>query len=102
MGGHGIRGISCTASLDGYLLISGPASRAKDEFKLWFWSGQATASTRRVTVPGLQGFERAEGVSPAVIDGAPRIVIVSDEGSHKEGRFARFVLLDPGQLQIAP
>lgn len=47
------------------------------------------------------GLERAEGVSPAVIDGAPRIVIVGDDGSCKEGRFARFVLLDPGQLQIA-
>lgn len=58
-------------------------------------------SARRVMVPGLQGFERAEGVSPAVIDGAPRIVIVSHDGRRKEGRFARFVLLDPGQLQIA-
>lgn len=53
-------------------------------------------------VPGLQGFERAEGVSPAVIDGVPRIVIVNDDGSRKEGRFARFLLLEPGQLQIAP
>ncbi len=102
LGGDGIRGMSYMASLDGYLIISGPTSREQDEFKLWFWSGQPTASARRVTVPGLQGFERAEGVSPAVIDGAPRIVIVSDDGSRKEGRFARFVLLDPGQLQIAP
>ena len=102
LGGHGIRGMSYMASLDGYLIISGPASRQKDEFKLWFWSGQPDASARRVTVPGLLGFERAEGLSPAVIDGVPRIVIVSDDGSRKEGRFACFLLLEPGKLQIAP
>jgi Protein of unknown function (DUF3616) len=101
LGGQGIRGMSYMASLDGYLVISGPATREKDDFKLWFWSGQPGASARRVTVPGLQGFERAEGVSPAVMDGALRIIIVSDDGDRKEGRFARFVLLEPGQLRIA-
>jgi len=100
--GHGIRGMSFIASLGGYLLISGPTSRARDAFKLWFWSGQPGASAHRVTVPGLQGLEHAEGISPAVIDGAPHIVIVSDDGSRKEGRFARFLLFDPGQLQRAP
>ena len=65
------------------------------------WLGHPDAPARRVTVPGLPGFERAEGVSPAVIDGEQRIIIVSDDGSREEGRFARFLLLDPGQLQIA-
>ena len=101
LGGQGIRGMAYVASLDGYLVISGPTSREKDDFKLWFWSGQADAPARQVTVDGLQGLERAEGVSPAVIDGVQRIVIVSDDGDRTEGRFARFVLLEPGQLQIA-
>ncbi|NMM05858.1 DUF3616 domain-containing protein [Polaromonas sp.] len=100
--GHGIRGMAYVASLDGYLIVSGPASRGNVAFGLWFWSGQPDALARRVTVAGLAGFERAEGVCPAVIDGVPRIVIVSDDGSRKEGRFARLVLLEPGQLQIAP
>jgi hypothetical protein len=55
-----------------------------------------------VTVPGLPGFERAEGISPALIDGRQSIIIVSDDGNRKEGRFARYLLLDHGQLQIAP
>jgi hypothetical protein len=50
----------------------------------------------------VQGFEHAEGVSPAVIDGKQRIIIVSDDGSREEGRYARYLLLDPAQLQIAP
>ena len=102
LGGQGIRGMAWIASLDGYLIISGPASLADDAFGLWFWSGQPLSPARRVTVPGLQHFERAEGVSAAVIDGQARIVIVSDDGKREKGRFANFVLLEPGQLQIAP
>jgi hypothetical protein len=99
LGGHGIRGMAWVAALNGYLVISGPVARADHAFGLWFWSGQADASARRVTVPGLAGFERAEGVSPAVIDRVTKIVIVSDDGNRKQGRFARFVMLDLAQLQ---
>ncbi len=102
LGGQGIRAMSFFASLNGYLIVSGPASRAREAFGLWFWSGQPNASARRVTVAGLPDFEHAEGLCPAVIDGAPKIVIACDNGTRKEGRFAQFVLLEPGQLQIAP
>jgi hypothetical protein len=101
LGGHGIRGMSYVAAMNGYLVISGPVARADHAFGLWFWSGQADALARRVTAPGLAGFERAEGVCPAVIDGMAKIVIVSDDGNRKQGRCARFVMLDPAQLQIA-
>ena len=99
--GHGIRGMSWVAALNGYLVISGPAARADLAFGLWFWSGQPDATARRVTVSGLADFERAEGVCPAVIDGVAKIVIVSDDGNRNQGRFARFLMLDVAQLQIA-
>ncbi|MDP2829737.1 MAG: DUF3616 domain-containing protein [Sulfuricellaceae bacterium] len=102
LGGDGIRGMAYLPALGGYLVISGPVAREQVQFKLWFWSGRPGDPARRVTVPGLQGFEHAEGVSPAVIDGRQRIIFVSDDGSREEGRFARFLLLDPEQLQIAP
>ena len=101
LGGHGIRGMSWVAAMSGYLVISGPAARADHSFGLWFWNGQADTPARRVTVPGLAGFERAEGVCPAVFDGVTKIVIVSDDGNRKQGRFARFVMLDVAQMQIA-
>jgi hypothetical protein len=101
LGGHGIRGMAFIASLNGFLLISGPASRVQQAFGLWFWSGQPDAPARRVSVAGVPNFEHAEGLCPAVIDGAPKIIIVSDDGNRKEGRFAQFLMLDPGQLQIA-
>ncbi|MDP1606521.1 MAG: DUF3616 domain-containing protein [Rhodocyclaceae bacterium] len=100
LGGHGIRGMSYVPALAGYLVVSGPVAREQVQFQLWFWSGRQGDPPRRVSVPGLPGFEHAEGVSPAIIDGRQRIVIVSDDGSRADQRFARFLLLDPAQLRI--
>jgi hypothetical protein len=100
LGGNGIRGMSYFPCLDGYLVIGGPVAREPVQFQLWFWSGHPGAPTRRVTIPGLPGLERAEGICPAVIDGRQWIVVVSDDGNRSEGRFARFLLLEPGQIEF--
>lgn len=97
LGGNGIRALSYIPALGGYFVVSGPVAREPVHFQLWFWSGHGEPA-RRVSVPGLPGFEHAEGVSPAVIDGQQRIVIVSDDGSRAEGRYARFLLLDPKKV----
>ena len=104
LGGDGIRGMSYIPALDGYLLISGPVSGEQEQiqFRLWFWCGQADRPARPVTVPGLPGFEHAEGVSPAAIDGRQQIIFVSDDGNRKQGLCAHYLLLDPAQLKIAP
>ena len=99
LGGHGIRALSYVHALGAYLVVGGPVSRRRAEFDLWLWIGQHGTPARRVTVPGLRGLERAEGVSPAVINGAERVIIVSDDGDRKTGRFANYLLLDPVQLQ---
>lgn len=101
LGGHGIRGLSYVPALGAYLVIGGPTSREAATFGLWRWSGEPGAPARRVTVPGLRGFEKAEGVCPATIGGRERIVVVSDDGSRGADRFANFLLLDPAQLQAA-
>lgn len=102
LGGSGIRAMASIPLLGGYLVIGGPVAREKVHFQLWFWSGQSGAPARRVTVPGLHGFKHAEGVCPAILDGRQRVMIVSDDGIRKEGRFAHYLLLDPGQLKIDP
>jgi hypothetical protein len=99
LGGHGIRGLSYVPALGEYLVIGGPASREQDNFDLWRWSGQSDAPARCVTIPGLRGFEKAEGVCPAVVGGVERIVIVSDDGNREAGRFASYLLIDPARLQ---
>jgi hypothetical protein len=102
MGGDGIRGLAYLPALGGYLVISGPVASQQVHFQLWFWSGHPGAQARRVSVAGLSGFEHAEGVSPAVIDGRQQVIIVSDDGNRKEGHCAHFLLLDVEQLVIAP
>ena len=101
LAGNGIRSLSYFPSLNGYLIVSGPAASEPVHFQLWFWSGAQDDPPRHVTVPELPGFEHAEGICPAEIDGRQRIMIVSDDGSREQGRFARFLLLDVGLLQIA-
>ena len=101
LGGHGIRGMSYVPAMGAYLLIGGPASREADNFDLWRWSGEPGAPAQRVTVPGLRSFEKAEGVSPAIVGGMERIIIVSDDGNRDAGRFASYLLLNPAQLQTA-
>lgn len=99
--GNGIRGISWVPSLAGYLLIAGPVTREKVKFQLWFWRGGSGDHPRRVTVAGLSGFEHAEGVSPAVIEGRQCIIIVSDDGNRDEKRFAQYLILQADEVKIA-
>ncbi len=102
LGGHGIRAMAYLPSIGEYLVIGGPVARAQaTQFDLWRWSGHRGAPARKVTVPGLKGLERAEGVSPAVIGGVERIIIVRDDGNRKAGRFASYLLLEAGQLRTA-
>jgi hypothetical protein len=99
LGGNGIRGLSYVPAMGAYLVIGGPPSREPAGFDLWCWSGEPGAPARRVRVPGLRGIEKAEGVCPGVVGELERIVVVSDDGDRAAGRFARYLLLDPGELQ---
>ena len=94
LGGHGIRGMSYVQALGGYLIIGGPAGPEEAAFRLWFWSSETGGPARRVRLPGLPGLEHAEGICPAVLDGQPCLVIVSDDGKRAEGRYAQFLVLD--------
>jgi Protein of unknown function (DUF3616) len=100
LAGNGIRGMAYLSALNGYLIIGGPATRQQVQFELWFWSGERGAAARRVAVDGLPGFEHAEGISPATVEGAPMVIIVSDDGDRAKGRCAHYVLLNVAQLRI--
>lgn len=99
--GHGIRGLSYVPALGAYLVIAGPTSRAAGAFAFWRWSGEPGTPAVRLTVPGLPGLGKAEGVCPALLVGRERIVVVSDDGSAKAGRPAGYLVLDPARLQRA-
>lgn len=98
LGGYGLRGMAWLEDLGGYLLISGPVAREQVQFQLWLWTGDPGQAPRRLSVPGLAGFEHAEGVCPAFIHGRRRVILVSDDGDRDVGRYANYLLLDPSEL----
>jgi hypothetical protein len=101
LGGEGIRGMTYVPRLDGFLIISGPLEQLEDvPFRLWFWQGQADQPAQRVRVPGLNGFEHAEGITPLHWRGGEQILIVSDDGDMDAGEPAQYLLLDYDQLVI--
>jgi hypothetical protein len=101
LGGEGIRGMTYDPRLEGFLIISGPLEQVENvPFRLWFWAGLAERPPQPVTVPGLNGFEHAEGVTPVRWRGQERLLIVSDDGDMDAGRPARYLLLDYDQLAI--
>ena len=99
-GGDGLRALSWVPALNGYLLVSGPVTKEQVQFRLWFWSGRTGDRPRPVSVDSLPGFEHAEGISAVIVAGAPKIMVVSDDGSREEGRAARYLLLDIAQIRI--
>ena len=101
LGGQGIRDLAHVPALGAFLVIGGPPSRKPGDFSLWLWSGEPDAQPDRVSVPGLQGLRKAEGVSPAIVNNAERILLVSDDGSRSAKRPASYLLLDPARLQAA-
>lgn len=99
-GGDGLRALSWVPALNGYLLVSGPVSKEPVQFRLWLWRGQAGDQPRPASVDSLPGFENAEGICPAIVAGAPKVMVVSDDGSRAEGRPARYLLLDLAQIRV--
>jgi hypothetical protein len=103
LGGEGIRGMTYVPRLDGFLIISGPLEQVEDvPFGLWYWQGQADQPAQRVSVPGLNGFEHAEGITPVHWRGEERILIVSDDGDMDAGEPAQYLMLGYDQLAIQP
>lgn len=102
LAGNGIRGMAYAPCVGGYLLIGGPVARQEVAFTLWFWSGAVHDRPRQVHIAGLPGLEHAEGVTQALLDGQPRIVVVSDDGNRAAGRYARYLVLRPEDLRIGP
>ena len=101
LGGEGIRGMTYDPRLGGFLIISGPLEQVEDvPFRLWFWPGQADRLPQPVTVPGLNGFEHAEGITPVRWRGEERLLIVSDDGDMDAGEPAQYLMLDYDQLNI--
>lgn len=101
LGGQGIRGMAWVPALHGYLVVSGPLSRAKARFGLWLWDGTETAA-RRVSIQGVDDMARTEGLTVAQVGGEAMVLLVSDDGDRSAGLPANHLLIDTARLVVAP
>ena len=105
LGGGGIRAMSYIPDLNGFLIVggrsvSGPktfpclrGSGMESKFLLWYWDGESCCK-KVLCFDKSQGDIKIqpEGICPAVIGDKPTILVVSDDGSEKDGRQARYWL----------
>ncbi len=101
LNGNSIRGMAYDEKLEGYLIVAGSVQRGSaKENQLWFWNGSPKTLPEKFTIKGLDGIKNAEGVSPIVINGKRKILIVSDDGKEKKDIPASYLLLEYGQLSL--
>lgn len=98
--GAGIRGLTYAPRLQGYLVLTRREDKKKMPFELWFWSGGMGDKTRKVDVAGVDNLRRAEGIAPIKWGDDEGIIIVSDEGSVRKGKYGRYILLGYDQIVI--
>ena len=98
--GDGIRGMSYNPILKGFTMISGPSEKKIVPFKLWFIDENfSEKSLREITIPGLNGFEHAEGVQNIRIENQEKLLILSDDGDYEKKYGAKYLLLDYSDIR---
>lgn len=100
--GGGIRGMTYSEKLGGFLIISGRANVNKVPFALWFWNGKPQQQAQRVLVKGVNDLARAEAILPMTIDGQELLFILSDDGQAESLQPAQYLMLTYEQLVILP
>ncbi len=101
LGGGGIRGLAYVPRLSGFLILSQRESGKKESpFKLWLWNGGGEHSVRRVRIEGVADLRRAEAVVPISLEGQDKLLLLSDDGSYRQRRPARYLLVDYAALRI--
>ncbi|MBS1302152.1 Pycsar system effector family protein [Loktanella sp. SALINAS62] len=97
--GGGIRALSYDPVLDAFLIVNELEGYEGGRFsQLWRWSGNPTSQPEPIALPDIINLNNVESIDSILIDGVPRLLIMSDEGSEKKNEPARYMMLDYGQL----
>ena len=97
--GGGIRALSYDAVLDTFLIVNELEGFEGNRFsQLWRWSGNPSVHPEPIALPDIINLNNVESIDSIVIDGEPRLLIMSDEGNEKKNEPARYMMLDYGQL----
>ena len=97
--GGGIRALSYDPVLDAFLIVNELEGYEGGRFsQLWRWSGNPTSPPEPIALPDIINLNNVESIDSILIDGIPRLLIMSDEGNEDKNEPARYMMLDYGQL----
>ncbi|PID47225.1 MAG: hypothetical protein CSB47_00885 [Proteobacteria bacterium] len=99
--GGGIRALTYDSHLDAYLIANEVKNhKGKWRAKLWLWSGESEDLPQALNIPAVEAMKNIEAISSVVIDGAPKIILLSDDGNRKKKKPAHYLILDYEQLGV--
>lgn len=97
--GGGIRALSYDPVLDAFLIVNELEGYEGNRFsQLWRWNGNPATQPEPIALPDIINLNNVESIDSILIDGVPRLLIMSDEGNEKKNEPARYMMLDYGQL----
>lgn len=98
--GGGIRALSFDMILGSFLLVNEIEGFEGNRYsQLWSWSGDPQATPEPIALPDIINLNNVESIDSITVDGQPRLLIMSDEGSEKKNEPARYMMLDYEQLR---
>lgn len=95
----GIRALSYDPVIGAFLIINEIEGYDGNKYsQLWRWSGNPAEQPDPVALPDIINLKNVESIDSIVINGEPRLLLMSDEGNIKKNRPARYMMLEYGQL----
>ena len=99
--GGGIRALSFDPVFETFLLVNEiEGVDGRNISQLWTWSGSPSDPPLPLALPGIINLNNVESIDSVSIADEPRLIIMSDDGSAREGRPAKYLLLDYDQLSL--
>ena len=97
--GGGVRALSYDPVLGTFLIVNEIVGHQGDRFsQLWWWGGEPDDRPEPIALPEIINLNNVESIDSITIHGKPRLLIMSDEGSKKKDRPAKYMMLDYKQL----
>jgi len=98
--GGGIRALSFDPVLETFLIVNEIENDAGRKIsQLWTWGGTQDDKPEPLTLPGIINLDNVEAIDSVTVGGDSKLIIMSDDGSAKKQRPAKYLLLDYDQLR---
>ncbi|MDO4641725.1 MAG: DUF3616 domain-containing protein [Neisseria sp.] len=97
--GGGIRSMNYDPVLKTFVLTNEVKDDDGSKFsQLWTWSGNPKDAPKPVELPNLRHMTNVEAVDSVMVNGQPRMVLMSDEGDATKKLSAKYMLVDYNDL----